>query len=102
VAAAFRKGFVVENVTIIIIAGRRAGFINVKTGPDYIYIDNIQISPIWQGNSLGTDILTRLLADHPKMSVRLTTFDDNPAKRLYERLGFVVTERIGMTVKMEA
>lgn len=101
VSTEFRNGFVVENITMVIIAGKRAGYLSVIKEPTSIYIDNIQLSPARQGQGIGTKLLNRLLATYSKVSIRLTTFEDNPAKRLYERMGFVVVERNGMTVKME-
>lgn len=101
VASEFRKGFVVKHITMVIIAGRRSGYFGVKHCPDGKYIDNIQISPAWQGYGIGSDILDRIINDCDQESVRLTTFDDNPARRLYERKGFTVTERHGSTIKME-
>ncbi len=100
-AAEFRNGFELNNITMVIIAGRRAGYISVKRTPDSIYIDNIQISPAWQRHGIGSDILNRILDNSDKKSVKLATFDDNPAKRLYERMGFAVVERKGMTLMME-
>jgi len=97
----FRKGFVVENISMVIIRGKRAGYLCVSKEPTFIYIDNIQLSPTWQSQGIGTKILNRLLANHSRVSIHLTTFEDNPAKSLYERMGFVVLERNGMTVKME-
>jgi ribosomal protein S18 acetylase RimI-like enzyme len=97
----FRKGFMVENTSLVIIAGKRVGYLSVMKEPAYIYIDNIQISPAWQGHGIGTSLLNRLFNAHSRISIRLTTFVDNPAKRLYERMGFVVLERNGMAVKME-
>ena len=101
VAAEFRNGFVLNNITMVIIAGRRAGYISVKHYPDSIYIENIQISPARQGHGIGSDILNRILDGSDKKSVKLATFDDNPAKRLYERMGFSVVEKKGMTLMME-
>jgi ribosomal protein S18 acetylase RimI-like enzyme len=97
----FRKGFVVENISMVIIAGKRAGYLCVMKEPTFIYIDNIQLSHIWQSQGIGTKLLKSLLSNHSRVSIRLTTFEDNPAKRLYERMGFVVLERNGMTVIME-
>jgi len=97
----FRKGFVVENIAMVMIAGKRAGYLSVRKEATSIYIDNIQLSPIRQSQGIGTGLLNGLLATHSRASILLTTFEDNPAKRLYERIGFVVVERNGMTVKME-
>jgi ribosomal protein S18 acetylase RimI-like enzyme len=101
VPAEFRKGFVVGDISLVIIAGKRAGYLNITREPTFIYIDNIQLSPAWQNQGIGTSLLNRLLDAHSRFSIRLTTFEDNPAKRLYERMGFVVLERNGMTIKME-
>jgi ribosomal protein S18 acetylase RimI-like enzyme len=97
----FRKGFVVENTSMVIIAGKRAGYLSVRKEPTSIYIDNIQLSPIRQIQGIGTELLNCLLTTHSSVSIHLTTFEDNPAKRLYERIGFVVVEKNGMTIKME-
>ncbi|WP_217638609.1 GNAT family N-acetyltransferase [Nitrosospira multiformis] len=66
-----------------------------------VYVANFQLSPAWQNRGIGTKLLNRLLATHSRDSIQLTTFKDNPAKRLYERMGFVVVEKNGMTVRME-
>lgn len=100
-AAEFRKGFAAGNISMVIIAGKRAGFLSVVKEPTALYIDNIQLSSAWQSRGIGTALLKRLLAEHSEVSIRLTTFEDNPAKRLYERMGFVVLESKGMTIKME-
>lgn len=86
---------------MVIIANKRAGYLNVIKEPAPIYIVNFQLSPTWQNQGIGTKLLSRLLATHSRDSIQLTTFEDNPAKRLYKRIGFVVVEKNGMTVKME-
>ena len=100
VPSKFREELVVDAVSIIVLGGRRAGYLSVKRRQEGLYIDNIQLSPPLHGRGIGTSILSRLLADHPGESVALTTFSDNPAKRLYERLGFRVAGREGNTLKM--
>ena len=100
VPAKFREEFVVDAVSIIVVGGRRAGYLSVKRRQEGPYIDNIQLSPPLHGRGIGTSILAQLLADHPGESVVLTTFSDNPAKRLYERLGFRVAGREGNTLRM--
>lgn len=101
IPAEFRRGFVIENIFIVVIAGKRAGYLNIIKEPAPIYIVNFQLSPVRRNQGIGTKLLNRLLAIHSKNSIQLTTFEDNPAKRLYERMGFVVIEKNGMTVKME-
>ncbi len=83
------------------IKDRRAGFFSFRVDEDGLYIDNIQIGSEFQGLGIGTNILEQFFAEHPQELVRLTTFKDNPALRLYERLGFEVTAEEGFSVKME-
>lgn len=51
-----------------------------------------RFDPTQQGRGLGSRIIRDLLAeaDQAKASIRLTVLRPNPAKKLYERLGFVV------------
>jgi len=98
--AKFREGFDLGAISIVMVAGSRAGYLSVKPRQDGLYIDNIQLSPRFQGRGLGTNILTRLIADNPSAHIYLTTFSDNPAKRLYERLGFTIADRDGATLTM--
>jgi ribosomal protein S18 acetylase RimI-like enzyme len=101
VPAKFREGFVVADIEMIIVAGRRAGLLSLRTSADGIFIDNIQISPAQTGRGIGTSILGKLIRRQGRKVLSLTTFDDNPAKRLYERLGFVVVRREGARLSME-
>lgn len=100
VPAKFREGFDVDAISIIVIAGRRVGYSSVKRQPNGLYVDNIQLSRPLRRRGIGTSILKQLIADNPTTDIHLTTFSDNPAMRLYGRLGFTVTKRDGATIKM--
>ena len=100
VSAKFREGFAVNVVSIVVIRGRRAGYLSVNNRQDGLYLDNIQLSPTIRGQGIGTSILKQLQADNTSTSIHLTTFVDNPAKHLYERLGFVAVDKRGTTIKM--
>lgn len=97
----FRKGFIAENIQIIVMNNKRIGYLSHKMDGEYIFIDNIQIASEYQGRGIGTKVLADLLARYQNYVIRLTTFIDNPAKHLYERLAFVIYEQNGSTIKME-
>lgn len=97
----FRKGFIPEDTMIIMSSNEPVGYLSCKKSDDGVYIDNIQIVPEHQGNGIGTKVLTDLLDRHRNESIRLTTFEDNPARHLYEKLGFCVYEKDGFTIRME-
>ena len=86
-----------------------AAWVRLLIGPDKTisYIDDstpelaIAIRPDYIGKGLGTQLLTHILqaASHTFPAVVLSVRSNNPAKRLYERLGFVTvstsTNRVG-------
>ena len=97
---AFRKRFKVETTTMVIRAGRRIGYYSLKVKGEGLYLDNIQLSPQVHGRGLGADLIEKIIVENKDKQLRLTTFSDNPAMRLYERLGFVITECDGYTIRM--
>lgn len=99
--AEFKKSFITDNIKVIIISGKRAGFLSLKVFSESIYIENIQLSPKIHGKGIGTKILKQVFEDNQSKNIELTTFEDNPVKKLYERLGFEVSDKKGMTIKME-
>ena len=56
-------------------------------------VGNIELDPRFQGQGIGTAILQDMQRDAAEqgLEVRLQVLKVNPARRLYERLGFEVT-----------
>jgi ribosomal protein S18 acetylase RimI-like enzyme len=83
----------------------------VGAGAGYGWVDDatpelaIAVEPGWEGRGVGRAMLARLLADVEGRfpAVSLSVRSDNPARRLYARLGFVevpgtdVENRVGGT-----
>jgi len=68
-----------------------------------IHLIDISLLPKFQGKGIGTYLLNNLLAkaqNHNK-TVSLQVLKDNPAKHLYERLGFIITEEAGLRYNMQ-
>jgi len=80
------------------IGDKAVGYFSHVTNKDSLYIDNIQLAPEFQGRGIGTELLTDFLTQNQHTLIRLTTFVDNPAKRLYEKLGFSMVVRNGSTI----
>ena len=97
---AFRQDFCAANTTMVTMEGRDIGYVSLKTTDAGLYLENIQLSPSAQGQGIGTVVLKNILQNHASESVELTTFTDNPAMHLYERLGFGVIGREGETIRM--
>lgn len=97
----FRKGFVASNIQIIKVAENIIGYFSYTIGKYSLYIDNIQIASQFQGQGIGAKILMDFLTANQDAVVESTTFDDNPDKHLYDKLGFKVIVRNGATIKMK-
>lgn len=65
----------------------------LRTEHDW-YLIQVQVSPAFQGQGLGARLVALILdeADRDNVPVRLTVLHRNPARRLYERMGFVIAE----------
>ena len=91
-AARFRAGFNPETSRIVLIDGRAVGVLAVERRPDDIFITNIALLPEQQGCGLGAAIIGDVLAEAAQAGVAtvLQVLRVNPARHLYERLGFAV------------
>jgi ribosomal protein S18 acetylase RimI-like enzyme len=81
-----------EWAQIIMLAARPVGLLKVvREGSEWELVQ-IQLVPDMQGAGLGKQLVEGVIADARKagVSLRLSVLRENPARRLYERLGFVV------------
>lgn len=94
-AALFRERFSPAVRQIIVFEGRDVGVLEVEERPGEVFLANIEIAPEQQGRGLGAAIIADLLRDAAArgLPVTLQVNRVNPARRLYERLGFVETGR---------
>ncbi|MGI8855642.1 MAG: GNAT family N-acetyltransferase [Thermomicrobiales bacterium] len=78
---------------IVVVGGEKVGVVAVVWGEADAFLANIEIFPAYQGRGLGTALIRHVIAEAAArgVPVRLQALKINPARRLYERLGFVVT-----------
>lgn len=88
---------------IVLLAGAPAGLLKVVRGPDNWDLVQIQILPEKQGRGFGSTILDKLLADavNAQVTVSLSVLKMNPARQLYERLGFRIVAQNDHAYDME-
>lgn len=81
-----------ENTRIIQYGTVDIGRISVKQFYDHILFEEIHLLPDYQRRGIGTLLLQELLAHAKKeqLPVRLMVLQINPARQLYERLGFSI------------
>ncbi len=76
----------------VVVNGEDVGVIAIEWNVVDAFIVNIEILPDYQGRGLGAALVHGIIAaaDSRNLPVRLHVLKINPARRLYERLGFVI------------
>lgn len=74
--------------------GQPIGRLFVDRWPSELRVVDIGLLPAFRGQGIGTVLFTQLLdeADRDGLVVSIHVERNNPAKRLYERLGFIARE----------
>jgi ribosomal protein S18 acetylase RimI-like enzyme len=90
--AMFRENFTPERSQIVMVDGRAVGVFAPERHPTEWFVRAIAIRPEMQGRGLGAAMLRDLIATAARegLPTRLQVLRVNPARRLYERLGFAV------------
>lgn len=90
----FKERFDPTPCQIVVVEGRDIGMVRVAESEGELYIDNIHILPEYQNRGIGTAILKDIQrsAEERGLPVALQVLRGNPARRLYERLGFAAVE----------
>ena len=101
--AYYREHYEGASYDVILVDGEGAGRLYVARWPEEIRIMDIAILPEFRGAGVGTRLLTALQAEAAaggrSLSIHVEGF--NPARALYERLGFRAVEERGPYVFME-
>jgi len=100
----FRQHFDPAVRQIITFQGRDVGVLSVAEGEAEVFLDTVEVLPEYQGRGIGTCIINSVLTEaHRKdKPVVLQVLKVNPARRLYERLGFSVTGETSTHYLMKA
>ena len=88
----FKQHFMSRPCEVIEVRGKEIGCLRIEDREEFVLLDYIAIMPDHQRTGLGTRLLRTVLkrAVHRGVPVRLNVLRVNPAKALYERLGFEV------------
>ena len=99
----YRKHYDDAAFDVIEVDGDPAGRLYVHRGPHEIRIVDITLMPAFRGRGLGTRLLRGLIAEAEDSGRKLSIHVEinNPARHLYERLGFRPAGEHGVYVLME-
>jgi ribosomal protein S18 acetylase RimI-like enzyme len=91
-----------EEVRIISLDENDVGWLQVAELPSEIRLQKFYISPPYQRSGIGSEVLGDLLAAWRATGKKivLRVLKNNPARRLYERLGFSVVTESGVIFRM--
>jgi ribosomal protein S18 acetylase RimI-like enzyme len=83
--------------------GSPIGRLYLDEGPDEIRIMDIALLPAWRGAGIGSALLGEILARAAgsRRVVTLHVEHNNPARRLYDRVGFRAVADEGVYLRME-
>jgi GNAT superfamily N-acetyltransferase len=89
----FAEQFKLEEVRIITADGRDVGWIQTLPADGALYLGQLYVVPAWQRRGIGSEILTRLIAEarDQEKALTLSVVKINPARRFYETFGFRIT-----------
>ena len=89
-----RQSFVPATHEIIQYREQDIGCIERTSALQHVSLNKLYILPAYQNCGIGTHLMRQLMDDarSAKKSIQLTVLLVNPARRFYQRLGFVVTQ----------
>ena len=91
-----------ERMFILLSEGKAVGMTNYEfAGEDTMDICNICLLPEYRGQGIGGELLRQYIAQSTRPVLALQVYKTNPARRLYERLGFQVCEETDSHYKMK-
>jgi len=98
----YRSNYPGATFDVVEVDGEAAGRLYVFRGAEDIRIMDIALAPGFRGRGIGTELLRGLMAEASatNRSLSIHVEVDNPAQRLYERLGFVPAGEHGVYVLM--
>ncbi len=90
--ANFKRLYRPADVKIIVVDGVDAGWLQISESEQEISLYQIHIGPGYRSRGIGTRLMQDLLARgrQQRKPISLYVVRNNPAKALYERLGFKV------------
>ncbi len=72
---------------------KKIGVLKVIPETDELHLHQMQVLPEFQGMGVGAELVRQTMMNSKKMQKPITLFvvKNTPAKRLYDRFGFIVT-----------
>jgi ribosomal protein S18 acetylase RimI-like enzyme len=101
--AHYREHYAGATLDVIEVGGEPAGRLYVYRSPSDIRIMDIALAPAYRGRGIGGGLLRSLIAEAQASgrTISIHVEVNNPARRLYERLGFTPVGEHGVYLLMK-
>lgn len=89
---------------LIVRDDRRLGYVSLSRDVRALYIRELHVLEAFRGQGAGSWVIDQVLAmacKERRPALRLTVFDNNPAKALYERKGLTVAGKDECFLRMQ-
>lgn len=99
----FAAEFASSTTSVVEVENRIVGYVQIRDEGHRIYLQNIALSPEFQGKGFGTRLLTNLQRESSarRVALELAVFRTNPkALKFYERIGFRRTGESSTHIEM--
>lgn len=103
-SSGFWKHHPLEEFQVVVVGSTRAGAMHVQEQESLNVIRMIFLVPEFQGSGIGSQLLRGEVARAQELAkqLHLKVIKINPAKRLYDRLGFSIIEEDSVSYHMRA
>ena len=83
-----------NHAKIVMVGKEQIGIIKVIPKAKELHLHQLQIQPEFQKKGLGAVLISKIIERSEKLQIPITLFviTNSPAKSLYARFGFVITE----------
>jgi GNAT superfamily N-acetyltransferase len=101
--AFFDKNWALSPHQVVELDGSPVGCFSREIKPDHIFLAEVQLLPEYQNRGIGSSLVRQQQDEGAKLGVpvRLRVLKESRARRLYERLGLVVTGETETHTEME-
>lgn len=87
----FLDAFVPAHTRVIVAGGQDAGLVALRPEADAVWLEHFYLARHVQGLGVGSEVLAQIMTEgDPSKPFRLNVLHGSPARRLYERHGFVL------------
>jgi ribosomal protein S18 acetylase RimI-like enzyme len=97
----YERHYVHASFDVILVGGEPAGRLIVTRSPEGVHVVDIALLDEHRGRGIGTGLLRGLMAEAGDRPLSVYVEVMNPARSLYDRLGFVAAGEEGVYVRME-